>query len=80
MYAAYLAAVEDTPAPVLSDAAEDTAAGISGDTTAAEDVAAEDTPAASSSTDAAPASGDHAPGDLSTFAATPGAPSIIPAF
>ena len=80
MYAAYLAAVEDTPAPVLSDAAEDTAAGISGDTTAAEDVAAEDTPAASSAADAAPASGDHAPGGLSTFAATPGAPSITPAF
>lgn len=80
MYAAYLAAVEDTPAPVLSDAAEDAAAGISGDTTAAEDVAAEDTPAASSAADAAPASGDHAPDGLSTFAATPGAPSIIPAF
>ena len=48
--------------------------------TAAEDVAAEDTPAASSAADAAPASGDHAPGGLSTFAATPGAPSIIPAF
>ena len=80
MYAAYLAAVEDTPAPVLSDAAEETAAGISGDTTAAEDVAAEDTPAASSAADAVPASSDHAPGGLSTFAAVPGAPSITPAF
>lgn len=79
MYAAYLAAVEDTPAPVLSDAAEETA---EDDTTAAAvylatvhgDFVA--VPTAAAATVAA----TTAPGDLSTFAATPGAPSIMPAF
>ena len=79
MYAAYLAAVEDTPAPVLSDTAEETA---EDDTTAAavylatvhgDFVAVPTAPAA--------ISGDTpAPDGLSTFAAAPGAPSIIPAF
>ena len=79
MYAAYLAAVEDTPAPVLSDAAEETAE--------------DDTPAAAvylatvhgdfvavPTATPAPEDATTAPGGLSTFAATPGAPSITPAF
>lgn len=78
MYAAYLAAVEDTPAPVLSDAT---------------DTAEDDTPAAAvylatvhgdfvavPTAPAATVAATPAPGGLSTFAATPGAPSIIPAF
>ena len=79
MYAAYLAAVEDTPAPVLSDAAEETAeddtpaAAVYLATVHGDSVAVHTAPAA--------ISGDTtAPGGLSTFAATPGAPSIIPAF
>ena len=78
MYAAYLAAVEDTTAPVLSDSAEETA---EDDTAAAVylatvhgDFVAVHTAPASSEDDTT------APGGLSTFAATPGAPSIIPAF
>lgn len=79
MYAAYLAAVEDTPAPVLSDAAEETA---EDDTPAAAVYLATvhgdfvSVPTAAAATVAA----TTAPDDLSTFAATPGAPSIIPAF
>ena len=85
MYAAYLAAVATTPAPELSGdhatPAEDTpAAAIYIATVHGDFVAVQSTPAASSAADTAPASGDHAPGGLSTFAATPGAPSITPAF
>ena len=78
MYAAYLAAVEDTPAPELSG---DHAAPAEDDTPAAVylatvhgDFVAVPTAAAASEDDTT------APGGLSTFAATPGAPSIIPAF